>query len=492
VIFKKFFCVILALTLILPFSGCSNTDESYLYFELPELPTTFDPQVAEKDSELIIIKNIFEGLLRKDSNGKIVNGVAEDFTKKGNTYTFKIRENAIWNNGDPLTAQDFVFAFKRAVNPATKAPFASRLFCIKNAEKINNGALSVDKLGVKAVDDKTLKITLSKNDELFLENLTTSIAMPCNESFFNQSGGKYGLIRDKITGNGSYRLTKWNKTSFGIRLYRNENYSGSFKAKNAAVFITCNPQEDITEKLRENKIDLAFIDSSLSDTMKEEGFKTKECQNICWFMTFDNTLPKNIRKSLMMLVGENVYIENCPSGYSPATSILPGVFDKKPNSKGITKYNLSGAKSLYNSEVKNLENNKFPANITLYYFDNKAIKPVVTDIVGHWQGNLSAFVNIESVTDSKNLLTELENQSLPISFFPVKAGSRNLREYFKNFGINYSSANLNNTQENLLESKNIIPVLFQNTTVCYSEKIKEIHISNSDTIIDFSMIIKEK
>lgn len=489
---NKIICIFLALILILPLGGCSKTEDAYIYFELPELPTTFDPQTAQSDSELLVVKNIYEGLMRKNEKGEIVCGVAESYKKKGLTYTFTLRENLKWNNGDDVTAQDFVFAFRRAVNPKTKAPFASRLFSIKNAEQINKGNVSVNKLGVKAVNDTILKIELSYEDSALLENLTTSIAMPCNEKFFEESAGKYGLFRDNITGNGSYRLTKWNKESFGIRLYKNEGYKGDFEAKNAAVFLTCNDDEPVTEKLKANSIDMAFIDSAYSDEMLSAGFSTKDYQNICWVLTISDDFSYEMRRALMKLIGKNVYSDSLVAGFSPANSLFPSVFGKKVNAKGITSYDLNDGKRIYNNEIKKLENNKFPSNVTLYYYDNGFTKSVVTDIVGHWQNNLAAFVNIEAASSPDLLLPELKNQTLSMAVFPIRAGSKNLAEYLENYGIEYSGENLSSLQGKILEGKNIVPLMFQNTTLCYSSAIKEIYTLPGDGFIDFSLIVKEE
>lgn len=488
----RIFCILIALVLILPLSGCGSTEDAYIYFELPSLPTTFDPQTAESDSELLIVKNIYEGLMRKNSKGETVTGIADSFEKKGLTYTFTIREDAKWNNGDNVTANDFVFAFRRALAPETKAPFASRLFCIKNGESINKGKISSSKLGVTAVSEKVLKIELSYEDSQFLDNLTTSVAMPCNEKFFNESAGKYGLFRDNIVGNGSYRLTKWNKESFGIRLYKNEGYTGDFEAKNAAVFLTCNDDEPITVKLEENSIDLAFIDSAYSDEMTAKGFGITDYQNICWVMTLSDDFSYEMRRALTKLIGKDIYKESLESGYTPATSLFPDVFGKKVSAKGITSYDLAGGKAIFGTEVKKLEDNKFPSNITLYYYDNGFIKPVVTDIVGHWQNNLAAFVNIEAASSAEVLLPELKNQTLSLAIFPIRADSTNLAEYLDDFGVTYKNGDLSAIQSKLLESKNIVPIAFQNTTLCYSSAIKEIHTVSGDGFIDFSFIVKEE
>ena len=489
---QRILSIVLILATLFSLVGCSKTEEAYIYFELPELPTTLDPQTAKTDAELLIVSNIYEGLVRKDQNGNVTNGVAENFTKNGLSYTFKIREDANWNNGDAVTANDFVFAFKRAVNPETKAPFASRLYCIKNGKSINKGRTSVENLGVKAIDDKTLKITLSYDDPKFLENLTTSVAMPCNEFFFYESAGKYGLFRDTVTGNGSYRLTKWNKEVFGIRLYKNEFYNGDFIAKNAAVFLTCNNDEPVTTKLKENNVDIAFIDCSLTDEMHSAGFGTVDFQNICWVLTFNDDLSFDMRTALTKLIGKEVYENSLKNGYAHANTLFPNIFDVKVGSKGITKYDLSGGKELYNKEVLELEDKKFPSNATLYYYDNGNVKPIVTDIVGHWQSNLAAFVNIESASSPEVLLPELKEQTLFAALFPVRADSTNLKEYLENYGVSYNNQNLSNLQGELLESGNIVPIMFQNTTLCYSPAIKEIYTTPDNGYIDFSLIVKEE
>lgn len=486
----RFFSVFLTVLLILNLTACGNkTDGAYIYFELPEIPSTLDAQTAKSDSELLIVRNIYEGLMRKNSDGEIVTGAAESYKKSGLTYTFTLRNKIFWNNDEPVTAHDFVYGLRRALDPQTKAPFASRLFCIKNAKQVNSGTLRPDKLGVTATDKKTVKIELEYDDQSFLENLATSVAMPCNQDFFKTCGGKYGLFSDRIICNGSYRLTKWNKESFGIRLYRNEEYNGDFSAKNAAAFLTCNSDVPVTEKLENNDIDIAFIDSALTIDMESKGFSTKNIQNICWVMTLNNSLSKDMRTSLLKLVGNEVYSENLKSGYTTATSLFPAVSGLKLGGDGVVSYDLSGGKSLFKSEVKKLDDAKFPADVTLKYFDNGYIKPVITDIVAHWQNNLSAFVNIEPVNEKQLLLPQLKEQTLVLSVFPVEITGTNIAEYLQYYNKAYDK-DATEIQKDILSSNNIYPLLFQNTTLCFSQSIKEFPTSEDNGYIDFSFVIK--
>ena len=175
----KAISLILAMLTLFSLSACSDSyQDAIIYFEIPEQPYTVDPQTASADSELVIVNNIFEGLLRKNESGAIVGGVSTSFEYNNLTYTFKLREDIVWSNEEPLTADDFVFAFRRAVLPETKAPFASRLFPIENAKEINEGKKSAETLGVSAPDSTTLIIKLSYEDGDFEEALTTSVAMP--------------------------------------------------------------------------------------------------------------------------------------------------------------------------------------------------------------------------------------------------------------------------------------------------------------------------
>lgn len=335
--FIKFTALLTAVILLLSTVGCKDSyQNAIIYYEVPERPFTLDAQTASTDSELSVVKNIYEGLLRKNSSGAVVCGAAESFEKNGLKYTFKLRENGVWSNKEPLTAADFVFGLRRAVTPATAAPFASRLFAIKNAKEIGSGKKSADTLGVSAPDEHTVIIELAYDDPSFEEALTTSVAMPCNEKFFNESGGKYGLTLDTVISCGSYRLGRWNddENSFGIRIYSFESYKGTFKAKNSAVYITCTKDKTPYERLCDNNVDITFIDSALSDNAKAAGLKATNYQNICWVMTMDSSLSENFRKSLAMLIGEQVYSADLKPGYSAAASLFPGVISGEKSSAG--------------------------------------------------------------------------------------------------------------------------------------------------------------
>ncbi len=489
--FKKIISLFITLLLLISVIGCDNTDKAYIYFALSEKPDTLDPQVASSDSELLIIRNIFEGLLRKNEKGEIVCGVAKNYKKSGLTYTFNLRKDAKWHDETPITAHDFVFALRRAVLPETESPFASRLFCIKNAKEIYSSKLSIEALGVTATDKHTLKIELAYEDENFENTLTTSVAMPCNEKFFYESAGKYGIFTEHILSNGSYKLSKWAKDIFGIRLYRNSNYCGDLTAKNAAVFLSYSDELAPSEILLEDDADIAFISTHETQNLKNEKLEIKSFDNICWFLTLSDNIPSDIRKSFAILSNSNVFQEGLKEGYSAANSLFPPVLNNSVEMSGMSVYDLNAAKELYSNAVKQLPDKKLPS-MKLYYYDDGFSKQVVTDIVGHWQNNLGAFVNIESVSAPSLLSSQISNQTYNMAIFPVSADSPEMAEYLQKFGITYNGQNLTDLQINLLKSNNIVPLMFQSTSVAYSKNLSNVVFRHGNGCIDFAFIVKNE
>ena len=449
---------------------------------------TLDPQTASTDAELSLVRNLFEGLLRKDEDGEIVCGVASSYSYENLTYTFHLREDAVWANDKSVTAYDFVFAFRRAVDPATKAPFSSRLKAVANAEKIMSGTLSSTELGVKAQDSQTLVIQMQAEDGMFEDTLTTSICMPCREAFFNGCQGQYGLEQDCLIANGSYYLKKWSKDPFDIRLYKNEKYSGKAQAKNSAVFVTRNEKKSTYDRLVDNNVDIAFADSSLAGDLEANGLKTKSFEDTCWVLTLSGELSGEFRKAFALSTGKEVYGGSLPGGYRAATSLYPSAISKDPPNTGMPAYDLNEAKKQFSAGISRLPQKKFPSGMILTYYDNPPFKSVVTDIVGHWQNQLGAFVNIEATTE--NLSGQLTDQTLTMAIFPYKTSRNEIGEYLKGFGVNYRGENPEAVQTSVLSGQKVIPITFQDTTVAYAATLQETFIEPQNGYMDFAYFVK--
>ena len=242
--------MLLALLIALSFCcGCGD-DENVIKgaghsfsYTLVGNPDTLDPQLAENASAMTVLSNLFEGLLVLDAEGKLQNGVAESYTISEDQlkYTFKLRPDSYWYQayGDEaeteqpfgeeaavaVTAQDFVFAFRRLFDFNYTAPDAAAFSCLANARAILEHKLSPSTIGVEATADDELVFTLDYPNSGFLLLLTSCAALPCNQTYFESTKGRYGLDEESIIGNGSFSMKRWLYDEYGkynvIQLTRN-------------------------------------------------------------------------------------------------------------------------------------------------------------------------------------------------------------------------------------------------------------------------------
>ncbi|MDO5091336.1 MAG: peptide ABC transporter substrate-binding protein [Cardiobacteriaceae bacterium] len=177
-------------------------------------PASIDPQRAGNDgSGSLVIFDLFEGLATYAMNGDIVPGVAEkwDISADGLTYTFHLRENAQWTDGQPVTAADFVYAWQRAVDPQTASHHASLLYPVKNAEKIAKGEeKDPAALGIRALDSHTLEVSLESPTPYFIEIVALYPALPVPKHIVEAHGDAW-TEPAHFASNGAYRFTGWQR-----------------------------------------------------------------------------------------------------------------------------------------------------------------------------------------------------------------------------------------------------------------------------------------
>lgn len=173
-------------------------------------PSTLDVQLSTTVGESYIFEDIYEGLMQKDGAGKLIPGVAKswEIAPDGLTYTFHLREDARWSNGDPVTAGDFVYALRRLESPATAAPYANLLYMVHNAQAINTQGADPKTLGVNAPDAHTLKFSLDAPTPYFLELLSHHSTFPLHPATVEKYGVKYTRAEHLVT-NGPYRLVRY-------------------------------------------------------------------------------------------------------------------------------------------------------------------------------------------------------------------------------------------------------------------------------------------
>lgn len=296
-------------------------------------PETLDPQKTSTVYEANIIRDIYEGLLIHDAAGRVAPGVAEkhEVGDDGRTYRFTLRADAKWSNGDAVKASDFVFSFRRIMDPQTGAKYANILYPIRNAEKINKGqGAKPEELGVKAVDDRTLEITLERPTPYFLELLTHQTGTPVHPASVEKHGANFSKPENMVS-NGAYVLKEWVPNSH-IRLEKNPHFHAAASVRIDVV--RYEPSKDLAAAARR------FMAGELHSTsdipadqtrfLKEKlGEQVKITPYLGTFYLAVNTAKKpfddlRVRRALSMAIDREFVAEEIWQGTMlPAYSFVP-------------------------------------------------------------------------------------------------------------------------------------------------------------------------
>ena len=483
----KILSFIVAVIFLLTFCGCSEqTSSAIIYYGFETKIKNLDPQTADSPNELMVIRNIFEGLLRESQNDEIVNGVITDYKKDGLTYTFNIKSDAVWSDNTPLTAEDFVFAFKRAVDPKTAAPNVQCLYSIKNAEKINNNIYSVEALGVRALNDKTLVIELEKEDANFLYTLTTAICMPCNHNFFNKTVGKYGRDFEAVLCNGSYKLRKWNTENNAIRIIMNKTYTGDFVPKNAAVYFSKNKEYNTYETLNKNYVDIAEVNNEYYDKLISSGFNIKVLDNKVLVLSIGKKFTNGMRNALIGSALNGTDFSEFNGKYNFADTLYPSIFGLESLAK-VNYYTPDNSKLLFSNELKGLKDKVFPTSVITYYND-VGTTDIVKKIAGNWQKNLGLYINIQPKNSINDL--SLNNSNYDICVYPIEINDKNSQKYLLNFTQN-TNGNALDIQNRVFFSEYTIPIAFFGTCYGYNNDLTGLKFNITNGVLDFSYVVKQ-
>lgn len=379
--------------------------------EASDIPS-MDTVKATDQVSFVVMNNVMEGLYRLDKDQRPTPGIAESHTKSedGKKYTFKLRKEAKWSNGDPVTANDFVFAWKRAVNPATAAEYAYIMFDIKNAKAINEGKVPVDSLGVKAVDEHTFEVELENPVPYFLELTSFATFYPQNEIFIKQQGNQFGLKAETTIYNGPFVLTDW-KTEQGWTYKKNVNYWDKESVKLDQINISVVKEQGTMVNLYDSgQVDRTALTAEFVDkyASSDEFYTSKDMS--MYFLRFNQKrLGKNtpfanlkVRQAISLAQDKealtNVLLNN---GSTPAYFLVPSEFvtDEKGNdfrkiNGNMNKTNVKKAKKLWEEAKKELGTDK----VTLEFlnYDSDSSKKVGEYLKEQLEKNLSGLtVNIK-------------------------------------------------------------------------------------------------
>ena len=195
-----------------PVTGETLAENQVLRMRLLDGIPSLDPQLMEDVTGFSFARDLFEGLLNQDADGNLVPGVAESWSanETNDVYTFNLRHNAKWSNGDPVTAHDFVYAWQRSVDPELASPYSwyVDLMSLKNASQILSGEMDKSELGVRAVDDYTFEVSLTAPLPYFASMTVLATVFPVHKATIETHGAEWTRPENMVS-NGAYKLTEW-------------------------------------------------------------------------------------------------------------------------------------------------------------------------------------------------------------------------------------------------------------------------------------------
>ncbi|SIQ52265.1 oligopeptide transport system substrate-binding protein [Rhizobium sp. RU20A] len=372
-------------------------------------PQTLDQAKISIDIEGFIVRDLFEGLTVYDANGKVAPGVAESWTisDDGTVYTFKLRDNAKWSDGSPVVAGDFVYSMTRVLDPATAAGYATILYPIKGAEAFNTSKGQADALGLKAVDDKTLEITLERATPYFLQLMTHYTAIPVNKANIEKFGADFTKPGNLVS-NGAYELTEYVANDH-ITAVKNPDYWDAANVKIDKVIY--NPSEDQAAVAR--AFEAGELDVAYNFQADQRDFLTKKLGEdqvqaspalATYYYAFDTRKPPfddvRVRKALSIAVDRDFLSEKVYGGTQlPSYTFVPPGMEgyTSPTPADVDKDQLDRedeAKELL-KEAGYGEGGK-PLKIDIRYNTNENHKKVAVAVADMWKA-LGAEVTIQNL-----------------------------------------------------------------------------------------------
>lgn len=376
--------------------GSSSNGEKVLRLTDTSDITTADPALATDAVAFNLIANTMEGLYRLDKDGNAVPALAEgepEVNEDGTVYTFKLRD-AQWSNGEPVTANDFVYAWQRAVDPATGSQYAYIMNTIKNAEAINTGDTPKEELGVKAIDEKTLEVTLERPDPSFLSLTSFGTFTPINEAFATEKGKDFTTGPENLLYNGPFTWTKWDREQ-GYVLTKNESYWDAENVALDAVDVKVVKETSTVVNLYEaGEVDYAGLASEqVAAFQEDEDYNTGLRSSVGYFkFNHENEIFKNVdaRKAIARAVDPSGIIDQLLNNGSVATtSFIPKDFIKYEDGTDYTegveyfKTDAAEAASLWEKATGGKA-----TTIELLSFDSEVSKQISEYMKGQIESNL--------------------------------------------------------------------------------------------------------
>ena len=376
-------------------------------------PGSLDPALAQGTHESWVLDHTFEGLMKIDQNMKVVPGMAKEvkISDDNLTYTFILRDDVKWSNGDPVTAEDFEFAWKRALNPELASDYAHQLYYIKGGEAFNTGEGTIDDVMVSALDAKTLEVTLEAPTAYFLELTAFYTLYPVNKNVV-ESNADWAKNADTHISNGPFSLTEWQHNA-SIKIRKNDNYYDKSSVKLDGIDFDIIDDENTTwQKYEGGDYDFLLpLPQAVVAQMKANNNPELVIGaevGTYYYNLNPNVKPFNnskVRKGLSMTLDRETIVNKiAQGGQIAAEGVVPfGLKDEnggeyRDNVGQLVEYNVEEGKKLFAEGLaeENMKPEDFKQMVLLYN-TSEAHKKIAQAAQEMWRTNLGIEIQLENV-----------------------------------------------------------------------------------------------
>lgn len=438
-----------------PPGGVELADKQEIAIHTTAEASTLDPQKMEGTAESLLARQLFEGLVNTDEAGQIVPGVAErwEYLENAQKVRFYLRSNAKWSNGDPVTAHDFVYAWQRLVDPKTASPYASYLLFMKmaNVQAILDGKQAPDTLGVKALDDHTLELTLTAPVPYAVDLTQHTSLYPVHRATVEKYGEEWTRPQN-LVGNGAYQLGE-RVLNEKITLTRNPNYWDNDKTvieKSTFYVLT---ETAAIARYRTGTLDISYIPGSLyrdAQFQRIYGSQIYRSRKLGTF-TYEMNLAQppfndiRVRKALTLAVERDIITHKVLNfGQTPAFTFTP------PYIKGGERIQLpvyahwtqaernEAAKQLLAEAGYSKAN---PLKTELLYNTNEGLKEIAIAVTSIWKKNLDGMVDIQLKNMEWKTFLDTKNQKNYALAFSAWVADYNDASTFLTYYLSNSAQN---------------------------------------------------
>lgn len=381
-------------------TGNPESDKKIINLSAPGAIPSLSPTIADNDFSFTIINQVFEGLYRLNKNGKPELALAAEepkVSKDNKVYTFKIREDAKWSNGSSVTAQDFEYAWKKAVDPETGAAYGPQFEeIVTNASEILKGDKPADSLGVEALDDHTLKVTLENAVPFFKELLTTAIFFPQPQEFIEKQDGKYATDSKHTLFNGPFVLADWNGIGQSWAYKKNDLYWDKEAVNVDEIRVNVVKDTGTAVSLyQKGKLDRVGLTGEYVDKFKSNEEYHTFLTGSTSYIKMDqgkggsktNLANLNIRKAMNMAIDKDIIVNSIlNNGSIAANGNVPKGLAENPQTGedfraengDLTHYDLEKAKEHWEKGLKELSKEKL--EISLISSDSGTVKQLAENL----------------------------------------------------------------------------------------------------------------